>query len=112
MVELSLRKTVRWSSRSEKLHIPLPCSHIAAPGSHVCQHHVSAWAEGDGFSIGGRAVTTSPATSVLLHPGKINVSSPGYPEDPLDPLDHRSKNTLSHPEDSSNKCSGSGSRTA
>lgn len=79
MVELSLRKTVRWSSRSEKLHIPLPCSHTAAPGSLVCQHHVSAWAEGDGFSIGGRAVTTSPATSVLLHPGKINVQLPWVP---------------------------------
>lgn len=79
MVELSLRKTVRWSSRSEKLHIPLPCSHIAAPGSLVCQHHVLAWAEGDGFSISGRAVTTIPATSVLLHPGKINVQLPWVP---------------------------------
>lgn len=65
--------------RYEKLHTPLLCSHIAAPGPLVCQHHVSAWAEGDGFSIGGRAVTTIPATSVLLHPGKINVQLPWVP---------------------------------
>lgn len=74
-VELSLRKTVHWSSRSEKLHIPLPCSHIAAPRPLVCQHYVSAWAEGNGFSIGGRAFTTIPATSVLLYPGTLGILS-------------------------------------
>lgn len=41
-----------------------------------------------------------PAPSVLLHQGSAPLS-------PLDLLDPRSKNTLSHPEHFSNKCCGS-----